>query len=132
MYTIQNAFDGNPATTYVEDTDDDLLFISVYKEKMGKTKYLTVINGYSANEKLYFENNRVKEIGDYYVSSTGSKRIYSNKTAVLEDIFGTNQKVDFYDSLFAVTETYKGTKYTDTCISELDFFIYKQGLLFGE
>ena len=132
MYTIQNAFDGNPATAYVEDTDDDLLFISVYKEKMGKTKYLTVINGYSANEKLYFANNRVKRIGDYYISSIGSKRTYSDKSAFIEDVAGLEQKVDFDDSIFAVTEIYKGSKYSDTCLAELDFFIDKQGLLFGE
>ena len=131
-YTIQNAFDKNPATSYVEDTDDDLLFISVYKEKMGKTKYLTVINGYSANEKLYFANNRVKRIGDYYISSIGSKRTYSDKSAFIEDVAGLEQKVDFDDSIFAVTEIYKGSKYSDTCLAELDFFIDKQGLLFGE
>lgn len=132
MYTIQNAFDGNPATAYVEDTDDDLLFISVYNKKFKNVTCMSLINGYSGNEDLYFKNNRVKKIGDYYISSEGSKRVYSDKYANIEDIPNKKQIVKFDDSIFAVTELYNGTKYSDTCLSELDFYDKKSGWLFGE
>lgn len=132
MYTIQNAFDGNPATAYVEDTDDDLLFISVYNKKFKNVTCMSLINGYSGNEDLYFKNNRVKKIGDYYISSEGSKRVYSDKYANIEDIPNKKQIVKFDDSIFAVMELYNGTKYSDTCLSELDFYDKKSGWLFGE
>ena len=74
-YTVQNAFDKNPATSYVEDTDDDLfsircifakeLFFQNYSWVIGKSlsiNNISVINGYAANENLYFSNNRVKEL----------------------------------------------------------------------
>ena len=74
-YTIQNAFDKNPATSYVEDTDDDLfsircifakeLFFQNHSWVIGKSlsiNNISVINGYAANENLYFSNNRVKEL----------------------------------------------------------------------
>jgi len=64
-YTIQNAFDKNPATSYVEDTDDDLfsirfvfakeLFFQNYSWVIGKSlsiNNISVINGYAANENL--------------------------------------------------------------------------------
>lgn len=132
MYTIQNAFDGNPATAYVEDTDDDLLFISVYNKKFKNVTCMSLINGYSGNEDLYLKNNRVKKIGDYYISSEGSKRVYSDKYANIEDIPNKKQIVKFDDSIFAVMELYNGTKYSDTCLSELDFYDKKSGWLFGE
>ena len=69
-YTIQNAFDKNPATSYVEDTEDDLMYVSLglsYKTVNGKmerieNKKIAIINGYAQNNDLYLKNNRVKEI----------------------------------------------------------------------
>ena len=60
-YTIQNAFDKNPATSYVEDTEDDLMYVSAIKPKITK---FAIINGYAANENLYFSNNRIIEVAD--------------------------------------------------------------------
>ena len=50
-YSIQNAFDGNPATSYVENTEDDLMKIDVW---LGEAvEQMAIINGYASNEFLY-------------------------------------------------------------------------------
>lgn len=44
-YTIQNAFDKNPATSYVEDTEDDLMYISFGSQR--QLEKIALINGYT-------------------------------------------------------------------------------------
>lgn len=74
-YTIQNAFDKNPATSYVEDTEDDLFdinfifakefFLRNYSVKSGEAENIIgilIINGYAENNNLYLFNNRIKEL----------------------------------------------------------------------
>ena len=70
-YTIQNAFDKNPATSYVEDTEDDLFdinfifakefFLRNYSVKSGEAENIIgilIINGYAENNNLYLFNNK--------------------------------------------------------------------------
>lgn len=135
MYTIQNAFDGNPATAYVEDTDNNLLFISVYKEECKNIRKIRIINGYSSNRSIYMNNNRVKKISDYYMDSEDNwsdRRIYSDKNLTIKDDFLNTQILEWGKSTFAVEELYLGEKYNDTCISELDFYDSTYDWIFGE
>lgn len=135
MYTIQNAFDGNPATAYVEDTKNNLLFISVYKEECKNIRKIKVINGYSSDINIYLSNNRVKKIADYYLDSEDTwseKRIYSDKTLTIKDDFLNSQVLEWKKSTFAVEEIYTGKIYNDTCISELDFYDNTYTWIFGE
>ena len=133
MYTIQNAFDGNPATAYVEDTDDDLFSISMNDvrtkdPKLEEVVKIKIINGYSSSENLYFHNNRVKTISHYNWNTK------ANDFLAVKDQAFIFQEIDYISGAgnFEVRELYKGSKYSDTCLAELDFFIDKQGLLFGE
>jgi hypothetical protein len=61
-YSLQNAFDGDPSTSYEENTDDDLIRLDLMYANYEKTKQITIINGYAQNMDLYTRNNRVKEI----------------------------------------------------------------------
>ena len=133
MYTIQNAFDGNPATAYVENTDDDLFSISMNDvrtkdPKLEEVVKIKIINGYSSSENLYFHNNRVKTISHYNWNTK------ANDFLAVKDQAFIFQEIDYISGAgnFEVRELYKGSKYSDTCLAELDFFIDKQGLLFGE
>ena len=132
MYTIQNAFDGNPATAYVENTDDDLMYVSLYRKEYNNIAKLKLINGYSKNKELYEKNNRGKSIGGHYFD--GYKReFYSRQFITVEDKYNEIQIIDnWHASALPVSEIYKGTKYNDTCISELDFFDDIYGWIFGE
>ena len=138
-YTIQNAFDKNPATSYVEDTDDDLMYISFglsYKNSKGKpemvnNKKIAIINGYAKNYDLYKNNNRVKEInGDIY--SNGELLFKHKETLFLDDFKFDYQVFDWEPrESFSVQNIYKGSKFNDTCIAEIDFCNKKSGWLFG-
>ena len=155
-YTVQNAFDKNPATSYVEDTDDDLfsircifakeLFFQNHSWVIGKSlsiNNISVINGYAANENLYFSNNRVKEliISSYNLenkkkSDNFLKELSKIYTGILKDnnlSFSTIQipKEKIYSVTFSCIQLYKGKKYNDTCLAEFDLYNKNIGWLFG-
>ena len=132
MYTIQNAFDGNPATAYVEDTKSnysDYIGITIEFSEAIEIQRILIINGYSANENLYKNNNQIKtiEIGDKY-STFGKLELKNIMEPQVMDI-SVNENISF--SIFS-DELVKGRKYTDTCISELDIYNKEIGWLFGE
>lgn len=138
-YTIQNAFDKNPATSYVEDTDDDLMYVNVgltYKNKKGENESinnqkLAIINGYAKNLNLYKKNNRVREInGDIY--SRGELLFEHKEYVILSDSTFDYQVFNWEPrESFSVKKIYQGTDFNDTCIAELDFFNKKMGWVFG-
>jgi hypothetical protein len=63
-YGLQNAFDNDAATSYVENTRDDLfrMVFDIRDERLFNLTALAVINGYAQNDSLYYNNNRVKRI----------------------------------------------------------------------
>ncbi len=134
-YTIQNAFDKNPATSYVEDTKDDLMYISFgTKESLQK---IAIINGYAQNNDLYLKNNRVKKIGCESINDKNYE-VVINDRFVLKDFITTYQVLEIkQQSNFScipsivVENIYEGNKYSDTCIAEIDYFFKKDGWLFG-
>ena len=148
MYTIQNAFDGNPATAYVENTDDDLFEIdfSFYLSK----KYITVtsfmlINGYAASEKLYKSNNRIKK---FYFPSYRIDSNNENKEVLLDKFWKTYKNLYLRDSTipftleiprlrfssftFKVSELISGDKYNDSCLAEFNINTLEYNSLFGD
>jgi hypothetical protein len=130
-YTIQNAFDGDPATSYVEDTEDDLIVLNF---PITEIKAFSIINGYARNEDLYYANNRVKELADETVSPvTNASTFIPNKKFVLKDRVLTPQIIinNFSGTHIFITGIYKGSKYNDTCIAEINIKT-KDGWLFGD
>jgi len=121
-YSLQNAFDGDPATSYVENTEDDLIeleFSDIFR--LGYINKIAIINGYAENPSLYKENNRVKRIkrGDDEISIIDGYLSYQ--------FIDTPKKPQWV----IVTDIYKGEKYNDTCIAELNVKTDK-GWLFGD
>lgn len=132
-YSIQNAFDGNPATSYVENTEDDLMKIEFQHIEKYKVISLAMINGYAASEQLYLNNNRV---ADLQYNSKGNENFIQKIT--LED-----RKMDyqifsncFPNNPFAIASgvknIYKGDKYSDTCLAEINLLCKSNNYLFGE
>ena len=113
-YGLQNAFDGNPATSFVENTEDDLFLISCQTGK--PSEKIAIINGYTQNKSLYVLNNRIRETDGYFT---------------LKDNTLNYQFIDNHGSEIEVTKIYPGAKYNDTCISEMNIFI-DGNWLFGD
>lgn len=113
-YSIQNAFDGNPATSYVENTEDDLMKIDVW---LGKAvDKMAIINGYAASEDLYKANNRIKQVSNYFN---------------LNDDCLSYQYILCRGTNVSFTANYKGLKFNDTCIAEINYLL-KNKWLFGD
>ena len=132
MYTINNAFDGNTGTAYVENTDDNLFFIKVFNNNKENVTHLLVVNGYSDSESLFYQNNRIKSVEDYYYTEYGTKMIHSEKKIIIEDKYFISQLIPWTSTCFAVSSIYKGISFDDTCISELDFKLETYGFIFGD
>lgn len=118
VYTLQNAFDGDESTAFVEDTEDNLLTVKITqpnKEPL-PCKKLRVINGFASSERLYRSNNRIREIesekGDSFSCKDGSL---------------SYQESEWTSSQVIVKSLYKGEKYSDTCLAEIDFLIKFSG-----
>lgn len=137
-YSIQNAFDGDPSTSYVEDTENDLFSFKFlhynYKSNFVNdwfTKF-KVINGYASTSDLYSNNNRIREFVVENEKENGDFEILS--TFNCEDNTLNYQFFDLKPSLFyfglTVNSIYKGLKYNDTALAEIDFYGKKNGWFF--
>lgn len=114
-YCIQNAFDGNPATSYVENTKDDV--VSVIVDGIGEgIEMVAIINGYAANMQLYKKNNRIS-----YIVSSFPNHFDSDDNEYLEDDCLIYQCIQWEKNSVISTDIYKGERYNDTCIAELNF-----------
>jgi hypothetical protein len=121
-YSLQNAFDGDPATSYVENTEDDLMeleFSGIYK--LGYMNRIAIINGYAQNIMLYNSNNRIKKI------KRGPDEVELRDDHISYQFLDTPVKPQFV----IITDIFKGTRYNDTCIAELNL-LTDEGWLFGE
>lgn len=132
-YSIQNAFDGNPATSYVENTEDDLFDLEISRIKKYNVTGFLVINGYAKSQDLYRANNR---LGDFQYNSEGDGSLVNN--ILLKDNCMTYQRFDncFTNEPFSIVsginKIYFGDKYNDTCLAEFNLLCKKEVLLFGE
>lgn len=110
-------------TAWVEGKEDDGIgeWIKLEKNSPVKISGIEITNGYTKSEKVYKANNRVKTI----------KIEFSNGESItkgLNDEFGANNLIEFDNAIetnyikLTILEVYKGSKYTDTCISEIHAF----------
>lgn len=110
-------------TAWVEGKDGDGTgeWIKLEKNSPVKISGIGITNGYVKSEKVYKANNRVKTI----------KVEFSNGESItkgLKDGFGMNNLIEFDKPIetkyikLTILEVYKGSKYTDTCISEIHAF----------
>ena len=138
-YSADNLHDGDYTTPWVEASPDfgskDIVTISLYgnPEKFSSYYYtnithLYILNGFRKNEKTYYENNRVKKIrivaqgksfGEYTLKDRPFKEVNDFNFAYEADLIELNTPLLPDNFIIEILEVYPGTKYNDTCISEI-------------
>lgn len=131
-YPVTNLFDKNPNTAWVEGVKGDgigeWVSVELYMEKKrcpSGLDFICIVPGYLKNDKTWEENNRVKSA--LLICSANPK-----KNAILRlkfndfkgfQIFHIGDYasyVEYYKKIWIIIEdVYKGSKYQDTCISEI-------------
>ena len=120
-YSIKNVFDNNFNTCWVEGAEDDGLGQSItirFKDKV-KINQINLVNGISKTNELYLKNNRIKQ-------ATLTFDDGSEETINIQDTYNQKQNISFSSHetqsvTFSIKEVYKGSKYQDTCLSELGY-----------
>lgn len=119
-YSAENAMDGDPSTCWAEGVDGvgigEKLFIS--NSSAFSISKITINNGYCKSEKLFNENARPKKL----------KLTFDNGKSVLISLYdGYEDRLQEAEFIEVTTRTvtieimdvYSGSKYEDTCISEI-------------
>ncbi len=128
-YKALYAFDGDLNTCWAEGADgygiSEILVISSGPWYQFDVKEIRIFPGYGKSEELFFKNSRIKKmeiVVSTYNSKIGSKKIRSIITFDDKPEFKTIpiNKKNVYKINFKILEVYKGSKWDDTCISEIE------------
>lgn len=96
--------------------------VYTFKEPV-KAKKFGILPGFGRDEKIYFKNNRVKELGIVFTDVDGKM---TDKLVSFPDKYQMDfvdlSDAKFQSVSFVVTDIYKGDESSDTCIAELDFW----------
>jgi hypothetical protein len=138
-YSLAAAFDNNPATSYVENSKDDLLSISFGfwnsdKDKLPLVTKFSIINGYAESENLYYRNNRPKEVEISKSEPRSHKANYLLKDSVLHPqviIILQENDIRWWGVDFDIKNVYRGSAYNDTCIAEINLEFDSRVWIFG-
>ncbi len=133
-YQAKNIIDNNLSTAWVEGKPDDgigesIVIVMTPTIAGGKIlgaymiKGIAFINGYCENKRLFSLNNRVKKMKLTYTDYKVKRSMIIN----LEDnmslqYFAFDEPRLISELTLTILEVYKGTKYSDTAISEIKIY----------
>ncbi len=141
-YSAWNIVDERPETAWVEGKEDfgknEFITISMsphmeideddYLKGSYKIKKIGIINGYAKDENTYKQNNRVKKLllkCDNEFSETHF-RSYTLKDTMAMQYIEFDKPIFMNKVEIKIRDIYKGSKYDDTCISEIKLFPVKE------
>ncbi len=118
LYDIDNIFDNDDNTAWVEGAEGDGIgeWIQFDFDREYKINRIDLISGYSKSRSIFKANNRIKNL----------ELLFSDGVKINLDLKDTMdlQKIKIEPHVtksikFTIKDVYKGSKYEDTCISEL-------------
>jgi len=125
-YSPVNAFDSDSTTCFAEGRKKSGISFYLVFTKNIKIDEIRILNGFGKSEKLYRENNRIKE---FRISLSKNAKISEEEVFILKDenryqtLKLKKEYVTDYVYMYSLGENaYRGTKYDDTCISEVQFY----------
>lgn len=118
-YSANNLIDHNNSTAWCDGIDGDgigetLTFIF---EEESPISEINILNGYCKSEDLYYKNSRIKKLT--LIFDDGEEQIN------IEDVYNQSQRIKLTNKhqskqmILRIDEIYAGSKYSDTCISEI-------------
>ena len=131
-YSVKNIIDENTSTAWVEGKENSGIneFITIYipghpRVSFGlyKIKKIGIINGYAKNNDIFKQNNRVKKLRLEYGDHV---RTFALKDTIVMQYLKFNEPVLMKKFKITILDVYKGSKYDDTCISEIKIFPVKE------
>lgn len=118
-YGPVNLIDGDRSTAWVEGADGEGLGAKILLDFGEKRSLagLRIINGYTKNKRLFARNGRVRRLAA--TLSTGDIRTFeiSDTMAGRSYLFPMPLNIKWIE--LEISSTYRGSKYSDTAISEL-------------
>lgn len=135
-YTLQNAFDGNPATAFIANTDDGLMEIEFLTWLDAPITGIAIINGYARNFDLYYDHRRIKTIGlknfRWNESRTFTLLTLESEITLLDSLL-TYQIFDVDDFVaLSVLDYYAGNRYNNISLAGFNIKTESHGWFFGD
>src|SRR6056297_3359192 len=124
-YSPINDFDDNLNTCYAEGMHNSHRGrFEIYFDKYIDIDEIKFAPGYFKNKTLFKKNNRVKRISLYFKNKDADKVeiIHYNFNDNMEIQSKKLKSIKIDKILFSIDDVYKGSKYNDTCISEIKFY----------
>lgn len=141
-YSVKNIIDERPETAWVEGKEDygknEFITINMspymeigeddYLKGSYKIKKIGIINGYAKDYITFKENNRVKKLllkCDNEFNET-HYQLYTLKDTIDMQYIEFDKPIFMNKIKFTIRDVYKGSKWDDTCISEIKIFPVKE------
>jgi hypothetical protein len=138
-YPLSNLTDMNLETAWVPLKSVGEWIEFTFKKPIHGLAGYTLVNGYQKSEETYYQNNRIKKL-KIEIKQPGEEwrdedwgledKVYS--LIYFGNLFHNMEYIDFHSAYdedypvekvrFIIEEVYPGTKYNDTCISEIILF----------
>ncbi len=131
-YLPYHAIDKNPSTAWVESAQGDGIgeWIKIDFLRSATVSGMYIKNGYFRTEDRLVQNNRVKRLKVHF--SDGTNEVFDLPDPINENFNqmtnGQGYKINFSKKIITsyvkveILEVYKGTKWKDTCISDILLF----------
>ncbi len=117
-YPASQANDSDPKTAWAVKGGPKEFLVTLFKKAMAP-KFLVIQNGYAKSPQTFANNNRVKSCKLTY--SDGEAEILSLQDSSSPQRIALQRKTPTDFVKLEILEVYRGIKYDETCISELDF-----------
>ncbi|MBN2354283.1 MAG: discoidin domain-containing protein [Spirochaetales bacterium] len=123
-YHPLQALDGDPLTAWNEGAKGPGIgeWIEIDFEKPVKADEIRLMPGYY-DPAWYKQNNRIKSLE---IALDGKTMTAALTDGMDEKTIALNNEAAFSRMRYTITGVHKGTKYDDTCLSEIDFYLHKR------
>lgn len=117
------ATDNDPTSCWIEGAQDDGIgeYIQFDAPAPQKVTTINIMNGLCSNDDLYYKNGRVYECYIEFSDGSAVTVFLSGDKCGYIDVITLPHPVETTFVRFTIKVVYPGTKYKDTCISEISF-----------